>query len=124
VRINGFPFLTQALAGRYTAIDVRPAALSVDPLHDLSTWRRRCNDVDAPLSPGDLRQPPVGARATGGRARIRIKDSDHGGAIGIEDLRPPACPSDQEIKELLPAGTPTSTTAPSNRAPDPDGGDH
>jgi hypothetical protein len=114
VRINGFPFLTQALAGRYTAIDVRASGVSVDPLHDLGV-EATLHDVDAPLSQvtsGTLQS----VRAQRVDGRVRIKDSDLGRAIGIEDLRIQQ-PSDQEIKELLPAGTPTSTTAPSNRTP-------
>jgi hypothetical protein len=113
VRINGFPFLTQALAGQYHAIDVRASGLSVDPLHDLDV-EATLHDVDAPLSEvtsGNLQS----VRAARVEGRVRIKDSDLGRAIGIEDLRIQQ-PSDQEIKELLPAGTPTGDSAgPSNR---------
>ena len=49
VRINGFPFLTQALAGHYTAIDVRATGATVDPLHDLDL-EATLHDVDAPLA--------------------------------------------------------------------------
>jgi LmeA-like phospholipid-binding len=113
VRINGFPFLTQALAGQYHAIDVRASGLSVDPLHDLDV-EATLHDVDAPLSEvtsGNLQS----VRAARVEGRVRIKDSDLGRAIGIEDLRIQQ-PSDQEIRELLPAGTPTGdSTGPSNR---------
>jgi LmeA-like phospholipid-binding len=110
VRINGFPFLTQALAGRYSAIDVQASGLSVDPLHDLDV-ESTLHDVHAPLSEvtsGDLHS----VRAEKVDGRVRIKDSDLGRAIGIEDLRIQQ-PSDQEVQELLPAGTAaTGTRAP------------
>jgi LmeA-like phospholipid-binding len=119
VRINGFPFLTQALAGRYPAIDVRASGLSVGPLHDLDV-EATLHDVDAPLSEvstGNLQS----VRAAQVDGRVRIKDSDLGRAIGIEDLRIQQ-PSDQEIKELLPPGTQSHgtsavTSTQSNRAP-------
>lgn len=109
VRINGFPFLTQALAGRYSAIDMRATGVSVDPLHDIDV-EATLHDVDAPLpevTSGNLRSVRV-AQVDG---RVRIKDSDLGRAIGIEDLRIQQ-PSDQEIKELLRSGKPTSSRAP------------
>jgi hypothetical protein len=101
VRINGFPFLTQALAGRYSAIDVRATGVPVASLHDLEV-EATLHDVDAPLaevSAGDVHS----VRAARVDGRVRIKDTDLGRAIGIEDLRLQQ-PSDQEIKELLPAG--------------------
>jgi LmeA-like phospholipid-binding len=114
VRINGFPFLTQAVAGRYSSVDVRASAVPVGPLHALDV-EATLYDVDAPLaevSAGKTRS----ARAGRVDGRVRIKDTDLGRAIGIEDLRL-AQPSDQEIKELLPAGTPSSGARPGNRAP-------
>jgi hypothetical protein len=101
VRINGFPFLTQALLGNYSHIDMRAAGLSVGPLHDVAV-EATLYDVDAPLSEvtsGDLRS----VRAAEVAGRVRIWDKDIGRAIGIEDLRlQPA--SDEEIDKLLPAG--------------------
>ncbi|MGH3718370.1 MAG: LmeA family phospholipid-binding protein [Pseudonocardiaceae bacterium] len=115
VRINGFPFLAQALAGRYSAIDVRAGGLSVDRLHDLDV-EATLHDVEAPLAEvisGKL-QSVHAAQVDG---RVRVKDSDLGRAIGIDDLRIQQA-SDQEVKELLPLGTPTpDNAAPSNRAP-------
>jgi hypothetical protein len=119
VRINGFPFLTQALAGRYPAIDVRASGLSVDSLHDLDV-EATLHDVDAPLSQvisGNLRS----VRAAQVDGRVRIKDSDLGRAIGIDDLQIQQ-PSEQEIKELLPPGTQSrgtsaGTPARGDRAP-------
>ncbi|MCA1671739.1 MAG: LmeA family phospholipid-binding protein [Actinobacteria bacterium] len=112
VRINGFPFLTQALLGRYSDIDMRAAGLSVGPLHDVAV-EATLHDVDAPLSEvrsGDLRS----VRAGEVDGRVRIKDKDLGRAIGIEDLRiEPA--SDEEIEQLLPTGTVPSTTSGAHR---------
>lgn len=114
VRINGFPFLTQAVAGHYTAIDIQASGVTADPLHDLDV-EATLHDVDAPLtevSSGDLHS----VRAAKVDGLVRIKDTDLGRAIGIEDLRI-QLPSDQEIKELLPPGTPTSDSPHSTRAP-------
>lgn len=112
VRINGFPFLTQALLGHYSDIDMRAAGLSVGPLHDVAL-EATLQDVDAPLSEvrsGDLSS----VRADQVDGRIRIKDKDLGRAIGIEDLRlQPA--SDEEIENLLPAGTLRSRDADSRQ---------
>jgi hypothetical protein len=113
VRINGFPFLTQALAGHYSAVDVQATGVSADPLHDLDV-EATLHDVDAPLAEvtsGDVHS----VRAARVDGRVRIKDTDLGRAIGIEDLRIQR-PSDQEIKELLPAGTPASDAPPGDRA--------
>lgn len=114
VRINGFPFLTQALAGHYSAIDITATGVSVDPLHDLDV-QATLHDVDAPLAEvtsGDLHSVHA-ARVDG---RVRIKDADLGRAIGIEDLRIQQ-PSDQEIKQFLPPGTPTGDAPHGDRAP-------
>ncbi len=114
VRINGFPFLTQAVAGRYSSIDVRASGIPVDPLRDLDVEATLYN-VDAPLaevSAGDVRS----VRAARVDGRVRIKDTDLGRAIGIEDLRIQQ-PSEQEIKELLPAGTPVGESPRGQRAP-------
>ena len=113
VRINGFPFLTQAVAGRYSAIDIRAAGLPVDPLQDV-TVEATLYDVNAPLSEvtsGNLES----VRAARVNGRVRIKDSDLGRAIGIEDLRIQQ-PSDEEIEQLLPAGTPSPSSRPGSGA--------
>lgn len=101
VRINGFPFLTQALSGHYSDIDLRAAGLSVGPLHDVAV-EATMRDVDAPLSDltsGNLQS----VRAAGVDGRIRLKDKDIGRAIGIEDLRLQQA-SAEETQKLLPAG--------------------
>ncbi len=113
VRINGFPFLTQAVNGRYSTIDVRATGVPADPLRDL--------DVEATLH--DVEVPPAAAisgelqsvQAGQVDGRVRIKDSDLGRAIGIEDLRIQQ-PSDRDINEPLPAGA-NGNPAPGDRAP-------
>lgn len=113
VRVNGFPFLTQALLGRYQAIDMRAAGLAVGPLHDLAI-EATMRDVDAPLSEissGDMSSVHIGKAD----ARVRIKDKDIGRAIGIEDLQlQPA--SDEEVDALLPSGSvPEDRSTKANR---------
>jgi hypothetical protein len=49
VRINGFPFLTQAISGRYGSVDVVAQHIKVAELQDLSV-QAQLRDVDAPLS--------------------------------------------------------------------------
>lgn len=101
VRITGFPFLTQALAGQYSAIDVRASGVSVGSLHDLDV-EATLHDVEAPLpevTSGQLSS----VRAAWVEGRVRIKDRDLGRAIGIDDLRIQQ-PTDQELTEL-PSGT-------------------
>jgi hypothetical protein len=114
VRINGFPFLTQAVTGHYSSIDVRASAIPVDHLRDLHV-EATLHDVDAPL--GEVRAGDVHAvRAARVDGRIRITDTDLGRAIGIEDLRIQR-PSEAEIKKLLPAGTPGNDSTRGERAP-------
>ncbi len=113
VRINGVPFLTQALAGRYSAIDIQASGLPVDPLRDVAV-EATLRDVDAPL-PEVISGNVESVRAAQVDGRVRIKDSDLGRAIGIEDLRIQQ-PSDEEIEELLPAGTPPTGRQSDRRA--------
>jgi hypothetical protein len=49
VRINGFPFTTQALSGTYSSIDVTADRLSVGPLQEVEIVAQ-LRDVVAPLS--------------------------------------------------------------------------
>jgi hypothetical protein len=49
VRINGFPFLTQALGGEYGSVDVDANRISVGELQELSV-SAQLRDVEAPLS--------------------------------------------------------------------------
>ena len=49
VRINNFPFLTQAISGKYRSIDVVADHMAVGPLRDVQV-RSQLRDVAAPLS--------------------------------------------------------------------------
>lgn len=49
VRINGFPFLTQAISGTYSSVDVDANRISVGDLKELSV-SAQLRDVDAPLA--------------------------------------------------------------------------
>ncbi|MCO1659233.1 LmeA family phospholipid-binding protein [Pseudonocardia humida] len=49
VRINGFPFLTQAISGTYSSVDVDASRISVGKLQELSV-SAQLRDVDAPLA--------------------------------------------------------------------------
>jgi hypothetical protein len=49
VRINGFPFLTQAISGTYSSVDVDANRISVGDLRELSV-SAQLRDVEAPLS--------------------------------------------------------------------------
>lgn len=49
VRINGFPFLTQAVAGEYSSVDIDATRISVGELRDLSV-SAQLREVTAPLS--------------------------------------------------------------------------
>lgn len=98
VRINGFPFVTQAASGTYSEIEVAASSVTVGPLTDV--WvEATLSDVDAPVSA--LRSGSLASvEADRVEGRVRVQDKDLGRAIGIEDLRiQPA--SDDEIEELL-----------------------
>lgn len=49
VRINGFPFLTQAISGNYRSVDVSADRLPLGPLREVEV-RAQLRDVEAPLS--------------------------------------------------------------------------
>lgn len=98
VRINGFPFLTQVVTGTYSDIDVHASGLSVGPLADVAV-EATLYDVDAPL--GQLMSGTLSSvQADQAEGRVRIKDTDLGRAVGIDDLRlQPA--SDEEVEESM-----------------------
>lgn len=49
VRINGFPFLTQALSGHFRSVDVKAERVALGPLRQLEV-RAELRDVTAPMS--------------------------------------------------------------------------
>ena len=74
VRINNFPFLTQAISGRYRSVDVTADHIAVGPLRDVQV-RSQLRDVTAPLSQmlGDGPRT-VTVREVEGTARIGAPD--------------------------------------------------
>lgn len=98
VRIHGFPFLTQALSGHYSHIEVQATGLPVGPLTDVAV-AASLYDVEAPLDElmsGSLSTVQIDEV----EGRVRVKDTDIGRAIGIEDLRI-SRPSEEEIRKVL-----------------------
>jgi hypothetical protein len=74
VRINNFPFLTQAISGTYKSVDVVTDHLAIGPLRDVQV-RSQLRDVHAPLSQmlGDGPRT-VTVREVEGTARISAAD--------------------------------------------------
>jgi hypothetical protein len=74
VRINNFPFLTQALAGRYRSVDVTADHVAVGPLHDVQV-RTQLRDVTAPLS-----------QLLGGSRTVAVREAEGTVRIGTPDV--------------------------------------
>ncbi|OZM84133.1 DUF2993 domain-containing protein [Pseudonocardia sp. MH-G8] len=86
VRINGFPFLTQAISGEYPEVDVSALRIKVGELRDLSV-HARLRDVSAPL-PMLLGSGPKSLAVRSVEGTVRIPASDVERLVpGIEDLR-------------------------------------
>jgi hypothetical protein len=81
VRVNGFPFLTQAVAGRYRSVDVTADHVAVGPLRDVQV-RTQLRDVAAPLS-----------QLVGGSRTVTVREAEGTVRIGAPD-----------IEKLLPGG--------------------
>jgi hypothetical protein len=86
VRINGFPFLVQAISGEYSSVDVEATRVRVGQLQELSV-RAQLRDVDAPL-PMLLGSGPksLSVRQVEGIVRIPANDVERM-VPGIEKLR-------------------------------------
>ncbi|MDT7580709.1 MAG: hypothetical protein QOK35_1973 [Pseudonocardiales bacterium] len=74
VRINNFPFLTQALAGRYKSVDVTADHVAVGPLRDVQV-RTQLRDVTAPLS-----------QLLGGSRTVAVREAEGTVRIGAPDI--------------------------------------
>jgi hypothetical protein len=74
VRINGFPFLTQAVAGRYRSVDVTADHVPVGPLRDVQ-MRTQLRDVTAPLS-----------QLLGGSRTVAVREVEGTVRIGAPDI--------------------------------------
>ena len=74
VRVNNFPFLIQAISGRYRSVDVTADHIAVGPLRDVQV-RSQLRDVRAPLSQMlDGGPRTVTVREVEGTARIGAPD--------------------------------------------------
>ena len=73
VRINNFPFLAQAVAGRYRSIDVTADHITVGPLRDVQV-RTQLRNVTAPLSQLLSGSRTVAVREAEGTVRIGAPD--------------------------------------------------
>jgi hypothetical protein len=83
VRINGFPFLTQAVGGEYRSVEVRADRLEVGDLHNVQL-RAELRDVEAPLS-GLLGSGTPGLRVTDAEGAVRVGADDlHRMLPGVE----------------------------------------
>jgi LmeA-like phospholipid-binding len=86
VRINGFPFLVQALTGEYSSVDVDAERIRVGELQDL-TVHAQLRDVSAPLSML-LGSGPKSLSVKEVEGIVQIPASDVERLVpGIEDLR-------------------------------------
>lgn len=74
VRINGFPFLTQAVSGEYGSVDVDAQRLSVGPLRELGL-RAQLRNVTAPL-PMLLGSGPKTLQVQAAEGTVRIPSDD------------------------------------------------
>lgn len=90
VQITGFPFLTQVLAGRYRAVDVRLADLP-------TTEGLRVDQVQARISGVHL---PLSALFDGGGANIPVDRATATGVVSFATL-------DGAAAQALPSGTMT-----------------
>lgn len=86
VRINGFPFVTQALAGTYSSIDVSAPRLQVGDLTDVEVTAQ-LREVDAPLSQL-LGSGPRSLQVAEADGTVRVGADDVERLLdGVDDLR-------------------------------------
>lgn len=76
VRINGFPFLTQAVSGTYRSVDVSAQRIAVGQLQELEV-RAQLRDVTA---------PPLAQILGSGVDEITVQEADGTLRIGARDL--------------------------------------
>lgn len=74
VRINGFPFLTQAVSGRYRSIEATADRVPVGQLRDVQV-RAKLTDVTAPLG-GLLGSGPTNVQVGHAEGAARVKSDD------------------------------------------------
>lgn len=93
VTITGFPFLTQAAAGRYEHVEIRAIGIPSDELGDVSV-EADLHGVQVPISNlvrGEVQTIPV-EHLDG---RVKIEATSLGAYLGIPDLEVSAPPADR-----------------------------
>ena len=75
VRVNNFPFLTQAITGRYKSVDVIADHVTIGPLRDVQV-RSQLRDVAAPLS----------QMLSGGPRTVTVREVEGTVRIGAPDV--------------------------------------
>lgn len=86
VRINGFPFLTQAISGDYSSVDVEASRIAVGELREVNLSAQLRN-VSAPL-PMLLGSGPKTLDVRAAKGTVRVPAGDVERLVpGVEDLR-------------------------------------
>ena len=108
VRINGFPFLTQAISGRYSSVDVDAQRIRVGELQELGV-HAQLRDVSAPL-PMLLGSGPKTLTVGEAEGTVRVPASDVERLLpGIEDLRIESI-DEEALDQAVEDGAPESLT--------------
>jgi hypothetical protein len=108
VRINGFPFLTQALSGHYSSVDVDAQRIRVGELQELGV-HAQLRDVSAPL-PMLLGSGPKTLNVGEAEGTVRVPASDVERLLpGIEDLRIESI-DEEALEQAVEDGAPESLT--------------
>lgn len=102
VRVNGFPFLTQAVAGRYDSVEVRATGVPLSGFGTVAV-EATLDGVDAPASEV-LAGPAPNLVADTVQARVRISATDLGHYLDVPDLQV----SEPPRSDSLPVGAPPS----------------
>nr|WP_239028718.1 DUF2993 domain-containing protein [Pseudonocardia acidicola] len=85
VRINGFPFLTQAISGDYSSVDITADRIRIGQLQDVQV-RSQLRDVQAPLSEL-LGSGPRTLRVQNAEGTLRISADDLARLSGVDKLQ-------------------------------------
>ena len=108
VRINGFPFLTQAIAGQYSSVDVSASRIRVGELQELNV-AAQLRDVGAPL-PMLLGPGPKTLVVREAEGTVRVPATDVERLVdGVEDLRIETI-DDEALEQAVEDGGPASLT--------------
>lgn len=108
VTIHGFPFVTQAIDGKYKNIEIRAKGVRADLISD-TTLEATLNGVAIPardLIEGNVHTVPVDH--IGGR--LKIEATELGQLLGIPDLQVSASPADKSDGTFGSGGSGMTTT--------------